>query len=971
MKIYNIQRLAIFTAVLVAVSALFLSAIQLTLPLSYPDFIPGHVAWSATTKFQDLVVMPIVLVGGFLLFVFLMNLFKKLNERDSEESQKVAFQLVLWSLPAFSTLSGLLIHKGLQDKLLVISLMGVIIVSFSSWLSLKRKTPIEIEKISTGLLMVFFFALLPLSLSVVINIAPFSLTGGGVANSDIKNWILGTLVIGFLIYTYFVFFKYEAFEKNLPKLVLIGQAGLALLFFTLYPARLMEAGSILTAYDTSVFLKLLVIALVTMSLSDVIYRYFKYGKGEFTFKLISPLVIIALIVAMKFGNTRVPGISPDDYHFGENLLGWWTYLQGYIPYIDFMPAHGLINNDFAGLLNVIFYDGTAASLGESQRLAFALLAIIAFLSIYAFTKSLLISFIAIYFLGGRIIWLFLIPFAALWFHRSLIENKVKWSIVWFMTAPLVILGVPPQGLLLVAASGVIPIYFLWVTLINRDWPVIKPVVVWFLAIFIFYSLTPLGEMLFSAIKYVLVNGPINQVAYGVPWSVSFNGKGFLFEAVRMSWVVVPAVMLFTLYFLSQSDRFKPYYVLPVIAVFVFALLLIPYSMGRIDPDSFSRPGLVGILLITGFMSLVLWNILDKFSRIWLIIGIVFLASLVKFVPISLSPLLSSANAYINVGHLKSSSDKLLANIGRAQVQEDHWQRLNKLAELFDRKLEPMESYLDLTSRNAQYFYLNRVPLIPDTAPYNMASASQQINAIQRLEKSLPRLALLEGQNIIHDGGGLALRNHYLYRFIIEYYEPFEIDGFIIGLSKEAIERGDWEGISIPDSIQRAELFEKAFSRKRVDYRKLPVAWGQSIESLSARMEEVIDTENFKMSGVHHIEIKNKKVFNVTGHDPFIIFDLSDSKVPGDSAGILTFDFKCRSQRHEPKIQIFWWGDDQTGASEENSLFFNAYSGKLIVPLDAAPRWYLLNQVNGLRIDLHNAQACQSFSIENMSLNKRI
>ena len=69
--------------------------------------------------------------------------------------------------------------------------------------------------------------------------------------------------------------------------------------------------------------------------------------------------------------------------------------------------------------------------------------------------------------------------------------------------------------------------------------------------------------------------------------------------------------------------------------------------------------------------------------------------------------------------------------------------------------------------------------------------------------------------------------------------------------------------------------------------------------------------------------------------------------------------------------IFWWGDDQTGASEENSLFFNAYNGKLIVPLDAAPRWYLLNQVNGLRIDFHNAQACQSFSIENMSLNKRI
>ena len=148
MKIYNIQKLAIFTAILIIVSVLFLGALQLTVPLNYPDFIPGHVAWSATTKFQDLVVMPIVLVGGFLIFVFMMNLFRKLNEIDSEASQKVAFQLILWSLPAFSTISGLLIHKGLEEGFLVISLLGVLIISFSSWLSLKRGTSIEVENIS-------------------------------------------------------------------------------------------------------------------------------------------------------------------------------------------------------------------------------------------------------------------------------------------------------------------------------------------------------------------------------------------------------------------------------------------------------------------------------------------------------------------------------------------------------------------------------------------------------------------------------------------------------------------------------------------------------------------------------------------------------------------------------------------------------------------------------------------------------
>jgi hypothetical protein len=67
-----------------------------------------------------------------------------------------------------------------------------------------------------------------------------------------------------------------------------------------------------------------------------------------------------------------------------------------------------------------------------------------------------------------------------------------------------------------------------------------------------------------------------------------------------------------------------------------------------------------------------------------------------------------------------------------------------------------------------------------TAPYNMVSSSQQKREIERLSKNLPRLVILDAANIIHDGGGLALRNPYLYRFIIDNYRPSFQDGFIIG-----------------------------------------------------------------------------------------------------------------------------------------------------------------------------------------------
>ena len=970
MGLNNIQKLAIFTSILVAISSLFLIAIQLKTPASYPDFMTGHITWSATTKFQDLIVMPVILFGASLVFLFFARLFRSLRKTDSGAFDKVSFQLVLWSLPAFSTLSGLLIHKGIEDAFIVISVMGLITVSLASAVAVNRKKAIDIEKISTGLLMVLFVALIPLSLMVVINIAPLSITAGGISTAVVKSWVIAFLLIGFFAYLYCVLFKYDFFDNHLPKIVLIGQSGLALLYFTLYPARLMVSGSSLSSYETNIFLKLLIITLVLLAFTDVIYRYFKYNKDSFTFKLISPLAIIGLIIAMRLGNTVGPSISTDDYHFGQNLLGWWVYFQGYLPYVDFIPAHGLINNDFAGLLSLMFYDGTASSLGEAKRLAYALLVIVAYMSIYIYTKSLLISFISIYYLGGRITCLFLLPFAALWFHKKLIASKVKWSLIWFITAPLLILGVPPQGLLLVAASGVIPLYFLWTTLKNREWFVITPVVFSFFAVSAFYIFTPLGDMLFGAISYVLINAPINQVAYGVPWSVSFNGKGVLFEVVRMSWVVVPAAMLFVLYFLYCTNRLKADYFLPVLAVLIFSLLLIPYSMGRIDPGSFSRPGAVGILLISGFMSLVIWNLLEKYDRIFLITGVVLLASLVKLVPISLGPLWTSPNAYIHVGHLRDTTNGLLANIGRAHVNDGHWERLNRLAQLMDAKLHPDESYLDLTSRNAQYFYVNRKPLVPVTAPYNMPGVAQQLTAIERLGENLPRVALLEGENINHDGGGLALRNHYLYRFVLEHYVPFEIDGFVIGLSKEALDRGDWGEKLRPDATQIAELFERSFSRQRVDLRKLPVSWGRSIKTLGSRMKPVIDEDGFVLSSTSHVYPQDNSLYSVKGHDPFLVFDISKQTLSGKMAGLLTFEFECQSQRQEPKIQLYWWGDEERGASETNSLFFNAENGTLIVPLDASPRWYLINLLKGIRIDLHNPEACESFSIKNLALQAR-
>lgn len=70
------------------------------------------------------------------------------------------------------------------------------------------------------------------------------------------------------------------------------------------------------------------------------------------------------------------------------------------------------------------------------------------------------------------------------------------------------------------------------------------------------------------------------------------------------------------------------------------------------------------------------------------------------------------------------------------------------------------------------------------------------------------------------------------------------------------------------------------------------------------------------------------------------------------------------------MQMFWWGDSESGPSETSSVRFALENGVLIVPLDAAPSWLTLGRVHGLRLDLDNAAACSGFSLEGVGLYQR-
>ena len=671
-----------------------------------------------------------------------------------------------------------------------------------------------------------------------------------------------------------------------------------------------------------------------------------------------------------------------------------------------------------------------------------------------------LAFVSIFFInnaiamGAGLKWIFFIPFLCLWFSRSLIANPARWLSVWILTVPIVILGVPPQGLLLVAASSVMAAYMAWIfwkTSKSRKW---REIWLAFGLLFVFSMFTPLLPMFIGAIRYIAENGPINQMAYGIPWELSWKSghkSGLVFEAIRMSWVAIPTTCLYIIVsFMKGSVDAHKTAVIPTIVIVLFSLLLIPYAMGRIDPASLSRPGIYAIFGWAVLLPVALWRLLKPNNRAAFILLIVGMSSTLSVNPIfPLQNLVSATSARIGSGVLRDGQFAGMPNIGVANVQDEHWNGLVKLNALLNNKLSSGETYLDLTGRHAQYFYLNRKPSMAVTAPYNMAPPQQQQRAVNELTRDLPRIALLQSNtyNINHDGGGLALRNPYLYRFIIDNYIPSFEDGFIIGVKKSKVpevqsrtidiavkdftdtnwdrgvnrgqpavivadpvvlslidvgdqvrigidelrqvvkvsmeEKSVWfEGpllkgdppiyIHLPVSTEllleyRASLFQRAFSTS--DLQKIPVAWGRSYKSLEKKMTLIKGINDVPTSFAQLIPENGG--YKINGIDPILSFDISSLGLSGRDAGLLKFDFSCINRSAEPRIQVFWWGDDHSGPFEASSVRFTADDGILIIPLDADPRWLTLKKIKGLRIDLDNAPACSAISVRNIGLFQRI
>jgi hypothetical protein len=764
----------------------------LLLPSTYPDFLVGGISWDASSKFQDIISLPVFVTVFLLACRGLYHIFTHISNAGGREYERqLTHVLAWWLIPLACTFGGLLSQQPTSLLFAVpTALSGLAAVIASAYLNLRRQlfTP---KELGIGILGVLFAALIPTGFFILLDRAGlFGALPGVKGGMQLTVMVYLTGVASFLA---LIAYKPEYLRARLPLFLTLAQSGTALFYLLIIP-DLHVSGTGTSAIPFREWLPLLAVIPLILTGMDIRKRYlaFQDNASLNIERLFSPWAVFALILLLKTGQTATPQIPADDFHYGEGLLGWWSYLKfGMLPYVDYIPPHGLFADDVAGFFSWIFFDGTAGTLDEAKRLVMTLTLMAGFFSLHRYTRSLGLSFVSILlFASDNMYWaalnfLLLVPFFCMILRFPQVTDGRKWLLAWPVWSIVLMLLVPAQGyaFILCTIPAVIHHAGAFKTLtVTRN-----KLLLWG-AIIVAVFATPLPQMLYSAIRHVVENGSVYQVAYGIGWSSGYPDLAakntpllnfMVLDFFRMSWVWVLLASSTIVLLLFRKLAYREYLLVVAIPVCCFILMMTSYAMGRIDVLHSSRPGSLSSFSIAVLLPFLLAPLLTKNHKAVLAAFIAFFCAGLGNHNVSLDGL-RDAMQKNEVSNLRSAAEMGIHNIGMAQIDDAHVDRLSRVNKVLRTYLNYREPYLDLTGNNAQYMYFDRPPAMSMTAPVNVVPVELQMREVERIGKNRPRVALLQAENQEFDGGRLALRSHLLYRFVLANYQAELHDGYVYG-----------------------------------------------------------------------------------------------------------------------------------------------------------------------------------------------
>lgn len=635
-------------------------------------------------------------------------------------------------------------------------------------------------------------------------------------------------------------------------------------------------------------------------LINIIYLYRQiYIKNEIK---ISLLTIIPLILYFWGAGYNYGLLSVDDFHHGEELSTFYIHENFKTNfYKDIMLVHGILDMVPAWLGKYVFGDATIYGFFLGKTL-FANLILLtnSFLAFCVFRKK------PVFALG----FLLMLPcFSPYDFVYTIILSYL---------------------ILLEKINRIKPIFWLYIytigafflanfsTTIGSAWAVASLP----LAIYAFYKLVKSelnGKAKFIQIfSLLLLNFIIcfflkdfyleywqkasfyvhgSLYAFGNNFPAKFNVHEIFSSSLKLfSLLIVPCLFVELL----KSDKKNIKYVFALVFAILFSLLLINYTLGRIDYIIFKRIRSISFAYVVILIPYLFYVLKPKFIKY---VGILIIFAV----------LITSAPHFLF--NSKYSTPHLDAN---------YLKNLNSIKTAVDKYSKNSSDFLDLTNHGINYKYLNKKSPLPYLSFYTIITTKQSQEALKILIQNEPKIILISPQVKGLDEIYPSIRINAIYRWIL--------------LSEKYSVLNDNENTFLIKThfhkYSQSELqqLDKIFSRN--DIKRLPEAWGNSINNLSIKKLDVDKNIKISQNSVS-INLKNR----LKGKDIKFVYIETEP------------NFAHNITQYEVSVN-----------NSNSILKFNASGKNLLIPFDNFPSWLLNDNIKQIKISADKKKILKKIEI---------
>lgn len=669
---------------------------------------------------------------------------------------------------------------------------------------------------------------------------------------------------------------------------------------------------------------------------------------------------------------RVYTFAVDDFHIGEQLLPWQQIVDfGKLPYVDFASIHAAMPLLYGGL-NELFYGNTVATFPLAMALVAALAAGLAFLFVFRLAgpvPALLFVPLCYALIMNRLY--LLMPALLALSSARVVSSRRAWLAAWVPVCAGSVLYNNAVGAGVILGSAPVAIHLAW-----REYRegggrwLAKFGAVLACCGLLVLAVSPVRRSVLGLAQFLLGNASTNSIANGVGMfqvdlrvkseAVGIAHTQFQSIAVRLSFLVaVLASLVFVLKALLAGEpvRDRRFLYLATLVPVTF-LVVGKWLLNRVTSELFVRDGNLSYLALTLVLPLLALGATTFRGRPLLLYGATFTvgaATCLGGVFLDRDALLTRALEPVAVGkdsRLFSGTELGLPRLGYLFAEKQRIDEILALRDAIAPYLKPGETYLDLTNRSAEYFYLDRPVPVLYSANYVAANDAAHARMLRQLRDAPPPIVWLF-PGIAWDGGPASLRSYPIYRELVDTYVPRRIGRFTFLI------RPDRAG-PVASREERLEILDEAF--KAENLAAVPNAWGRSWPLVSSRF-----TERSALTPGRPANFTPGNDGNLPADGgQQVWFDTTASALAGRDVDYLLLDYECEAFKGgPPPVVELWWAADGESVAEQNVVRFAGSGSRALVPVGAQPRWRLARRIDALRVEPAERRSCRTFRVKSL------